>query len=44
MADYPYAEDGLLIWGSFTKYFTKYVQKYYTDDDAVKNDSYLQAW
>jgi len=42
--DYPYAEDGLLIWGSLSKYFTQYVDLYYTGDQDVVNDSYLQDW
>jgi hypothetical protein len=42
--DYPYAEDGLLIWGALTNYFTKYINMYYPDDAAVVNDQYLQRW
>lgn len=44
VTDYPYAEDGLLIWNALTKYFTKYIDMYYTDDEAVKDDTWLQGW
>ncbi|WIA35699.1 hypothetical protein OEZ86_004104 [Tetradesmus obliquus] len=42
--DYPYAEDGLLLWGALKKYFEAYVELYYSTDDAVQNDKWLQAW
>lgn len=30
--DYPYAEDGLLIWNALETYFTEYLHLYYSDD------------
>jgi hypothetical protein len=42
--DYPYAEDGLLLWDAYEQYFTAYVELYYADDAAVKNDPWLQEW
>jgi hypothetical protein len=42
--DYPFAEDGLLIWESLHKYFTAYVALYYADDAAVTADTWLQEW
>ena len=42
--DYPYAEDGLLLWGALKEYFEAYVELYYTTDEAVQNDRWLQAW
>jgi len=44
VSDYPYAEDGLLIWDALTKYFTEYVDLYYKSDEAVAADEWLQAW
>ncbi|WIA15496.1 hypothetical protein OEZ85_002133 [Tetradesmus obliquus] len=42
--DYPYAEDGLLLWGALKEYFEAYVELYYKTDEAVQNDTWLQAW
>jgi lipoxygenase len=42
--DYPYAEDGLLLWEALQRYFTAYVGLYYADDAAVKKDTWLQEW
>lgn len=28
--DYPYAEDGLQLWGALTSYFRAYLAAYYT--------------
>jgi hypothetical protein len=42
--DYPYAEDGLLLWDALERYFTAYVGLYYTSDAAVKSDPWLQKW
>jgi lipoxygenase len=42
--DYPFAEDGLLIWEALHKYFTAYVALYYADDAAVAADTWLQEW
>ncbi|CAH9122721.1 unnamed protein product [Cuscuta epithymum] len=42
--DYPYAADGLLIWGAIENWVKTYVNHYYADSDAVCNDRELQAW
>jgi hypothetical protein len=42
--DYPYAEDGLLLWEALQRYFTASVGLYYADDAAVKKDTWLQEW
>jgi hypothetical protein len=42
--DYPYAEDGLLVWNAITKYFTSYINMYYPTDADVVNDKYLNNW
>lgn len=42
--DYPYATDGLLIWGAIQNWVKTYVNHYYTDADRVCNDRELQAW
>lgn len=42
--DYPYAQDGLLIWNALEKYFTNYINHYYASDDVIKADPELQAW
>ncbi|KAA0041373.1 lipoxygenase 2 [Cucumis melo var. makuwa] len=43
--DYPFANDGLLLWNALLEWVTEYVNHYYGDDKyAVKNDKELQAW
>ncbi|KXZ51371.1 hypothetical protein GPECTOR_13g860 [Gonium pectorale] len=42
--NYPYADDGLAIWGALTKYFETYLGLYYKSDADVVGDSELQAW
>ncbi|CAI0459672.1 unnamed protein product [Linum tenue] len=42
--DYPYANDGLLIWDSIKKWVTDYVNQYYPDSKSVSSDAELQAW
>ena len=32
LKDYPYAEDGLLVWDAIVKYFNEYLRIYYSDD------------
>ncbi|WOL02641.1 putative lipoxygenase 6 [Canna indica] len=46
LPDYPYANDGLLLWSAITAYVRSYVQLYYPDSDPgrVRSDSELQAW
>ena len=42
--DYPYANDGLLIWSAIQKLVQSYVNYYYQDASAVCSDTELQAW
>jgi hypothetical protein len=42
--DYPYAKDGLDMWFAIKQWNTDYVDIYYADDNAVKNDVELQNW
>jgi hypothetical protein len=42
--DYPYAQDGLNLWGALLGYFTDYLGLYYSGDADVAGDSELQAW
>jgi len=44
VSDYPYAEDGLLLWNALSKYFTSYVDLYYDGDEDVRGDTLLQKW
>ena len=34
LGDYPFAEDGLLVWNAIVDYFTEYLQLYYSDSGA----------
>ena len=34
LEDFPYAEDGLLVWNALVDYFTGYVNLYYSDSGA----------
>lgn len=43
--DYPFANDGLLLWNALLEWVTEYVNHYYGDEEnAVTNDKELQAW
>lgn len=42
--DYPYANDGLLIWDSIKQWVTEYVNHYYSNSSEVESDEELQAW
>ncbi|KAE9584708.1 putative linoleate 9S-lipoxygenase [Lupinus albus] len=42
--DYPYAVDGLDIWGAIKTWVEEYVSLYYTSDDTIKQDIELQSW
>ena len=44
LSDYPYRDDAQLLWDAITNYVTTYLQRYYTDDLAIQQDSDLQAW
>lgn len=42
--DYPYAADGLELWGALKAWHKEYVDIYYKDDAAVLQDSELMTW
>ncbi|KAJ1703441.1 hypothetical protein LUZ63_003220 [Rhynchospora breviuscula] len=42
--DYPFANDGLLIWDSIKRWVTDYVNNYYKTPNDVLQDSELQEW
>ncbi|KAI4324281.1 hypothetical protein L6164_023833 [Bauhinia variegata] len=42
--DYPYANDGLLLWDAIKQWVTDYVNHYYADPNQVESDKELQAW
>ncbi|XP_057535610.1 linoleate 13S-lipoxygenase 3-1, chloroplastic [Amaranthus tricolor] len=44
LEDYPYAADGLLIWGAIENWVRGYVDRYYEDTNLVAEDRELQAW
>ncbi|XP_058743500.1 linoleate 9S-lipoxygenase-like [Vicia villosa] len=42
--DYPYASDGLEIWGAIKSWVEEYVNFYYKSDETVVHDSQLHAF
>jgi len=44
MPDFPYRDDGLLIWAAIDTWTRSYVGAYYDDDAAVANDPELKRW
>lgn len=44
LPEFPYRDDGQLLWDAIANYVTTYLQRYYQDDQAVLQDHYLQAW
>ncbi len=44
LPDYPFRDDGLLIWDALGRYVRNYIDIYYPDDVAVQADPELQAW
>lgn len=42
--DYPYAVDGLDVWGAIKQWVEEYVKLYYKDDQVVQEDTELQRW
>ncbi|XP_062083943.1 lipoxygenase 2, chloroplastic-like [Humulus lupulus] len=42
--DYPYANDGLLIWDAIKQWVTDYVNHYYANSSEVERDEELQEW
>ncbi|MBT9312060.1 lipoxygenase family protein [Leptothoe kymatousa] len=44
LPNYPYRDDGLLIWDAIHTWVSDYLKVYYPNDAAVQQDSSLQAW
>jgi arachidonate 15-lipoxygenase len=44
LPDFPYRDDGQLIWEAIANYTSTYLHRYYVDDAAVQRDPYVQAW
>ncbi|KAI4305825.1 hypothetical protein L6164_029167 [Bauhinia variegata] len=42
--DYPFANDGLLIWDAIKEWVTDYVNHYYPNSTLIQSDKELQAW
>ncbi|XP_017978690.1 PREDICTED: lipoxygenase 3, chloroplastic isoform X1 [Theobroma cacao] len=42
--DYPYANDGLLIWSAIEDLAQTYVKYYYSEASKIQSDSELNAW
>lgn len=42
--DYPYANDGLVLWDSIKEWVQDYVNHYYSEPSLVESDVELQAW
>ncbi|EEF48844.1 lipoxygenase, putative [Ricinus communis] len=42
--DYPFANDGLILWDIIKSWVTDYVNHYYPDPSLVESDQELQAW
>ncbi|CAL0304187.1 unnamed protein product [Lupinus luteus] len=42
--DYPYANDGLVLWDTIKGWVTDYVNHYYSEPGQVQSDNELQAW
>ncbi|KAM3741062.1 hypothetical protein ACB098_08G147300 [Castanea mollissima] len=42
--DYPYANDGLLLWDSMKEWVSDYVKHYYANPSLIESDQELQAW
>ncbi|KAJ7980724.1 Lipoxygenase [Quillaja saponaria] len=42
--DYPYANDGLILWDNIKQWVTDYVNHYYTEPSLIESDQELQSW
>ncbi|KAF7849070.1 hypothetical protein BT93_L1273 [Corymbia citriodora subsp. variegata] len=42
--DYPFANDGLLLWDAIKEWVTDYVSYYYPDPSRIALDKELQSW
>lgn len=44
LADFPWRDDGLLVFGALRRWVEEYLGVYYTSDADVTDDTELQAW
>jgi arachidonate 15-lipoxygenase len=44
LPDYPYRDDGLLIWNAIAEWVSSYINHYYITNDDIIQDSALMAW
>lgn len=44
LPDFPYRDDARLLWEAIERYVSRFLQRYYRDDQAVTSDPYLSAW
>ncbi len=44
LPDYPYRDDGLLIWDAIHDWVSSYLQLFYPNDLAIQNDRDIQDW
>ena len=44
LGDYPYRDDGKLIWRALFAYVGDYLGEYYKEDKEVRRDTELTAW
>lgn len=42
--DYPFAADGLELWGAIQTWLSDYVEVFYKDNTSVRNDEELRKW
>ncbi|KAL3379266.1 hypothetical protein AABB24_000135 [Solanum stoloniferum] len=42
--DYPFANDGLVLWDILKQWVTNYVNHYYPQTNLIESDKELQAW
>ncbi|KAK2985869.1 hypothetical protein RJ640_009939 [Escallonia rubra] len=42
--DYPFASDGLVLWGAIKEWVSDYVNHYYPEASLIESDHELQAW
>ncbi|CAL8113518.1 unnamed protein product [Prunus armeniaca] len=42
--DYPFANDGLILWDAIKEWVSDYVNHYYPDPNLVESDKELQGW
>ncbi|KAL5715805.1 linoleate 13S-lipoxygenase [Ranunculus cassubicifolius] len=42
--DYPFANDGLVLWDAIKTWVSDYVNHYYPDANSIEADAELQAW